>query len=231
MSCFTLALYVSLWCTKLRDALRNSQTIEVKTIVVFFLHIFHSTSPWHQFQAQKWQKKKLFCWNFNGISEFLTSWKHNQNADDTSYTHQRSVLLRDEHPGLLWLYKIWVKSGDCVGRIFSGFPLRKKLAICYDMIMTWTTHDLEKTPKIYHRKTEEICVYVRSMTVQGVRTHLILHNSAFSSFQQQQFHLCKQFMLFETWGLVWQKRNVRSDLKFSFYLWNKWRNGLLTKLL
>lgn len=119
--------------------------------------------------------------------------------------HQRSVLLRDEHPGLLWLYKIWVKSGDCVGRIFSGFPLRKKLAICYDMIMTWTTHDLEKTPKIYHRKTEEICVYVRSMTVQGVRTHLILHNSAFLSFQQQQFHLCRQFMLwFETWGLVWQ---------------------------
>lgn len=145
--------------------------------------------------------------------------------------HQRSVLLRAEHPGLLWLYKIWVKSGDCVGRIFSGFPLRKKLVICYDMIMTWTTHDLEKTPKIYHRKMEEICVYVRSMTVQGVRTHLILHNSAFLSFQQQQFHLCRQFMLFESWGLVWQKLNVCSDLKFSFYLWNKWRNGLLTKLL
>lgn len=214
--------YVTLWGTPKR--------LKSKPLLCFFSIYF---TPHHldtNFRPKSGKKKAVF-WNFNGISAFLTSWKHNQNADDTSYTHQRSVLLRDEHPGLLWLHKIWVKSGDCVGRIFSGFPLRKKLVICYDMIMTWITHDLEKTPKIYHRKTEEICVYVRSMTVQGVRTHLILHNSAFSSFQQQQFHLCRQFMLFETWGLVWQKLNVCSDLKFSFYLWNKWRNGLLTKLL
>ena len=95
----------------------------------FFLRIFRSTSSFlRYFQARQWHKKARFFFffrYFNGILEFLTSWKHFQNADDTSCSQGCDSSLWHCHG---CIQRCWC----CEERIFSGSSSQEN---------TWQWHE------------------------------------------------------------------------------------------